>query len=277
MPPWAASASTSWCRTRPTSSHRSRGSSFATAVERATGSARGSSAASGITWPRADSPPCSPTGRLARASTGRTVRAGGSRARAATHGSCARRPRTLSRTPRFGRAARRRPRTPKRSSAGGRTTRRSASAPSSWALSSCGGAPRADDLPAAPDRDASAALQRVFAGEDRLRELATNAALLEEVLRVAEPLRLRQTVAFRDGIPEVQEAEISLADGLPLRGGADAGTIRLVQLCDGRRRLREVVAEMARSSGTDRGELTGPTLAVARRLIALGFLEPTER
>jgi methylase of polypeptide subunit release factors len=136
---------------------------------------------------------------------------------------------------------------------------------------------RADDLPAAPDRDASAALQRVFAGEDRLRELATNAALLEEVLRVAEPLRLRQTVAFRDGIPEVQEAEISLADGLPLRGGADAGTIRLVQLCDGRRRLREVVAEMARSSGTDRGELTGPTLAVARRLIALGFLEPTER
>ena len=58
---------------------------------------------------------------------------------------------------------------------------------------------RADELPATPDRDTSAALERVFAGEDRLRELATNASLLEEVLRVAGPLRLRQTVAFRDG------------------------------------------------------------------------------
>jgi methylase of polypeptide subunit release factors len=133
---------------------------------------------------------------------------------------------------------------------------------------------RADELPATPDRDASAALQRVFAGEDRLRAIGTNAALLEEVLRVAEPLRLRQTVAFRDGVPEVQEAELSLADGLPVRGGADAGTIRLVQLCDGRRRLREVVAEMARSGGTDAGALVEPTLAVARRLVALGFLEP---
>jgi SAM-dependent methyltransferase len=133
---------------------------------------------------------------------------------------------------------------------------------------------RADDLPATPDRGASAALQRVFAGEDRLRALGTNAALLEEVVRVAEPVRLRQTVAFRDGAPEVQEAELSLADGLPLRGGADAGTIRLVQLCDGRRRLREVVAEMARSAGTDADALAEPTLAVARRLMALGFLEP---
>ncbi len=133
---------------------------------------------------------------------------------------------------------------------------------------------RADDLQAPPDRDASSALLRVFAGEDRLRALEGDEALLEEVLSAAEPLRLRQTVAFRKGTPEVQEAELSLADGLPLRGGADAGTLRLVQLCDGRRRLREVVAEMARSAGTDAGALTGPTLAVARRLVALGFLEP---
>jgi hypothetical protein len=136
---------------------------------------------------------------------------------------------------------------------------------------------RADDLPAAPERDASAALLRVFAGEDRLRALGGDAALLDEVLRVAEPLRLRQTVAFRGGASEVQEAEISLADGLPLRGGADGGTISLVRLCDGRRRLREVVAEMARSAGTDAGDLTGRTLAVARRLVALGFLVPSGR
>jgi methylase of polypeptide subunit release factors len=132
---------------------------------------------------------------------------------------------------------------------------------------------RADELPGTPDRDASAALQRVFAGEDRLRALGSDGALLEEVLRVADALRLRQTVAFRGGAPEVQEAELSLADGLPLRGAADAGTIRLVQLCDGRRRLRDVVAEMARAAGADAADLAEPTLAVARRLVALGFLE----
>jgi hypothetical protein len=117
----------------------------------------------------------------------------------------------------------------------------------------------------------------VFAGEDRLRALGGDAALLDEVLRVAPPLRLRQTVAFRGGAPEVQEAEISLADGLPLRGAADGGTIRLLQLCDGRRRLREVVAEMARSAGTEAGDVAGQALAVARRLVGLGFLVPGGR
>jgi methylase of polypeptide subunit release factors len=135
---------------------------------------------------------------------------------------------------------------------------------------------RADELPAPPDGDCSAALRRVFAGEDRLRAIGGDAALLDEVLRVAAPLRLRQTVAFRGGAPEVQEAEISLADGLPLRGAADGGTIRLVQLCDGRRRLREVVAEMA-GPGSDPRALTEGTLAVARRLVALGFLVPSGR
>ena len=133
---------------------------------------------------------------------------------------------------------------------------------------------RTDELPAPPDRDCSTALLRVFAGEDRLRALGTDAALLDEVLAVAEPLRLHQTVAFRDGTPDVQAAEISLADGLPLRGAADRGTVRLIQLCDGRRRLREVVAEMARADGLDAGPLAERTVAVARRLVALGFLVP---
>jgi hypothetical protein len=34
---------------------------------------------------------------------------------------------------------------------------------------------------------------------------------------------------------------------------------------------------MARSAGADAGSLTGPTLAVARRLVALGFLVPAGR
>ena len=134
---------------------------------------------------------------------------------------------------------------------------------------------RADELPSHPNRDCSAAVLRVFAGEDWLRAAGSDEALLDEVLRVAEPLRLHQTVAFRDGIPEVQEAAISLADGLPLRGGADCGTIRLLQLCDGHRRLCDVVAEMMRSGEVDRDALTERTLAVASRLVALGFLVPT--
>jgi hypothetical protein len=133
---------------------------------------------------------------------------------------------------------------------------------------------RADELPAPPDRDGSAAILRAFAGEDWLRSLGSEAALLDAVLSVAGSLRLHQTVAFRDGAPEVQAAEIGLADGLALRGGADGGTVRLVQLCDGRRRLRDVVAEMARAEGLDAGGLCDRALPVARRLVALGFLVP---
>ena len=114
----------------------------------------------------------------------------------------------------------------------------------------------------------------MFAGEDRLRALGSDEALLDEVLEPARALRLQQTVAFRRGAPEVQEAAISLADGLPLRGAADGGTIRLVQLCDGRRRLRDVAAEMARPGESDLEALTQRTLAVARRLVQLGFLVP---
>jgi SAM-dependent methyltransferase len=131
---------------------------------------------------------------------------------------------------------------------------------------------RADELPIHPERDCSDGVVRVFAGEDRLQLLGSDQALLDEVLQVAEPLRLHQTVAFRDGRPEVQDAAISLADGLPLRGAADGGTIRLVQLCDGRRSLGEVVALMAAAGELDRDALAERTLAVARRLVALGFL-----
>jgi SAM-dependent methyltransferase len=136
---------------------------------------------------------------------------------------------------------------------------------------------RADELPATPDGECSGALLRVFAGEDRLRELGEDAELLDEVFRVAEPVRLQQTVAFVGGAPEVRGAELGLVDGLPLRGGADGGTIRLVQLCDGRRPLREVVAEMARSGGSDASEVAERTLAVVRRLVGLGFLVPAGR
>ena len=111
---------------------------------------------------------------------------------------------------------------------------------------------RADELPAPPDRNGSAALLRVFTGEDWLRELGGMRPSSRRSSASPEPLRLRQTVAFRQGAPEVQEAELSLADGLPLRGGADGGTLRLVQLCDGRRRLREIVAEMAARLGPTR-------------------------
>ena len=137
---------------------------------------------------------------------------------------------------------------------------------------------RADELPATPDRDTSAALERVFAGEDRLRGAPDEC----RPPRGGPPRRGAPAPAPDGRVPGRRRRgaggrSSALADGLPLRGAADAGTIRLVQLCDGRRRLREVVAEMARSAGTDAASLTEPTLAVARRLVALGFLEPAGR
>jgi len=76
---------------------------------------------------------------------------------------------------------------------------------------------RADDLPAAPDRGASAALQRVFAGEDRLRALGTNAALLEEVLRAAEPATPR---AGRRLVRQVTRIFVDRVQGFSARRAA---------------------------------------------------------
>ena len=133
----------------------------------------------------------------------------------------------------------------------------------------------ASELPARPAAAASAEILQAFAAQDFLGELAEPLALLGARFRVADSVRVEQVAAPRDGGFAVDRSELRLAGALPFVGTADAGTLRLLQLSDGRRTLGEVAAAMA-GTGGDAGALAASVGETARRLAALGFLVPAE-
>lgn len=134
---------------------------------------------------------------------------------------------------------------------------------------------RADELPERPRGDASAEILRLFAAEDRLREIGSDESFLDEAFAVGEDVRVEQVAAVRDGRFVGSSAQVRREGALPVEGGADAGTLRLLQLCDGRRTLREALAGLDGSASEP--QLAVSVLATARRLAALGFLVPASK
>jgi methylase of polypeptide subunit release factors len=133
---------------------------------------------------------------------------------------------------------------------------------------------RADALPERPRGEASREILRLFAAQDRLLELESDEAFLDEAFAVGENVRVEQVAAVRDGRLEAAGLELRREGALPAAGGADAGTLRLLQLCDGRRTLREAVAGL---DGGATPPLAASAVATARRLAALGFLVPAAK
>jgi hypothetical protein len=133
----------------------------------------------------------------------------------------------------------------------------------------------ASELPARPAAAASAEILQAFAAQDFLGALSGPAALLEARFRVADDVRVEQVAAPSDSGFAALRSELRLAGALPLVGSADAGTLRLLQLSDGRRTLAEVAAAMA-GAGEDASALAALVGETARRLAALGFLVPAQ-
>jgi len=137
----------------------------------------------------------------------------------------------------------------------------------------------ASELPARPAAAASAEILQAFATQDFLDTLAEPVALRGARFRVADHVRVDQVAAPREFGFAVDRSELRLAGALPFVGTADAGTLRLLQLSDGRRTLGEVAAAMAgtgEDAGEDAGALAASVGETARRLAALGFLVPAE-
>jgi SAM-dependent methyltransferase len=133
----------------------------------------------------------------------------------------------------------------------------------------------ASELPARPAAAASAEILQAFAAQDVLAGLADPELLLAARFRVADTVRVEQLAAPRDGGFAALRSELQLTGALRFVGTADAGTLRLLQLSDGRRTLGEVVAAMA-GTGADASRLAASVAETARRLAALGFLVPAE-
>lgn len=135
---------------------------------------------------------------------------------------------------------------------------------------------RADVLPRAPEGPCHEQILRVFASQDGLTGLEGDVDILARAFRVVEDHRLTQTLRLRDGEYVIEGAEIRLQGGLGFRGTVDPYTLRLLQRCDGRTPLHDVVDELAQAGGTDRSRLATVVAATARDLAALGFLVPPE-
>jgi hypothetical protein len=115
-------------------------------------------------------------------------------------------------------------------------------------------------------------LVRTFVNQDLLASLPTDDQLLEEILAVVEPQRIEQIWRHRDEGLELENARARLEWGLGFSVGVDAYTIELLARVDGRRRLRELFAEIGRDSQLEEEVVSRAGLPAVRRLLELGFL-----
>ena len=131
---------------------------------------------------------------------------------------------------------------------------------------------RHEVLPAAEIGPAGDQLVRTFVNQDLLASLPTDDQLLEEVLAVVEPQRIEQIWRHKDEGLELESARARLEWGLGFSVGVDVYTIELLARVDGRRRLRELFAEIARDSKMEEEVVSRAGLPAVRRLLELGFL-----
>ena len=119
---------------------------------------------------------------------------------------------------------------------------------------------------------------RLFDAHDFLAGLASNESLLDRVLKLAPDHRLDQTGRIEEGIRVVERTVLRLAEGLRFEVAVDPGTVEVLALVDGRRPLRDVLVDAARSAPASMtlDQFVESALPVVRRLIELGFLVPAE-
>ena len=135
---------------------------------------------------------------------------------------------------------------------------------------------RADHVPGSIATPAGAHLERVFAAEDRLAALSSDDALLDHAFKTARDHELLQRFKFDDNGYVIESAQVSLVGGLTFHGTVDKYGIQLLARCDGQRTLRAIAEEIAREAGDSVPAFMAQAAAIARRLIAMGFLVSPE-
>jgi len=121
----------------------------------------------------------------------------------------------------------------------------------------------------------SALVLRVFEAEDHLRALSDEGALLDVKFALVPEHRLEQRLASSGGKWQLQDATLSLSEGIGFQGGLDIHTALLLQSLDGTSTLRQVVRKVGSSLELSRDETSAfseTAIAMAKRLYQLGFL-----
>jgi SAM-dependent methyltransferase len=133
---------------------------------------------------------------------------------------------------------------------------------------------RCDDGPEKMLGPCGDSVLRGFELRDFLDTVREDSALLDARTRVSPDVRLRrQSEPSPEGWVDVS-TEIHLTRGLAYSGSIDPYVANLTVGCDGRRPLRELLAEMAASLGKSEAEIASAFCVVVRGLIERGFLLP---
>ncbi len=132
---------------------------------------------------------------------------------------------------------------------------------------------RADLSPSGqPTQSCSDQIQRIFAAQDVLQSLDTEASLLDQRLALVPEHRMEQSLAAEGGHWVVKSARIRQTLGLACEGNVDRLVSMVLAGCDGRRRLGELVADLAKAVGLEAEQVAPSCCRVMRTLMHWGFL-----
>lgn len=133
---------------------------------------------------------------------------------------------------------------------------------------------RTDPLPPGRLKAASDHVLRVFGAHDLLAGASGDAVLLGERIRLVPMATIEQRVRFADGTPRIEEMTLTLDEGVGFQAGMEGQVLSMLTQLDGRRTLREALAEAAGREGvSDVDAYERAALPVVRRMFEVGFLE----
>jgi predicted RNA methylase len=132
---------------------------------------------------------------------------------------------------------------------------------------------RMDDAPETVTYPCGDDIERLFEARAFLNDL-DDASLLAARLRLSPDARLVMQSQFSDGAWRAGSLTLRKQRGLQYEGAVGPDGVDLLGRCDGERELRELLAELARSTSSDLDDVVEPALATVRRLIEQGFLLP---
>jgi len=133
---------------------------------------------------------------------------------------------------------------------------------------------RTDDAPDVIGFEAGDDVIRLFALTDFL-DTHDDSALLASRLRLPAETHLVQDHTPAEGGWRVESSLLRRDGGLAYAGTVDPAGAALLARCDGSRTVAGLLDELAAEVGVDRGEAAPKWLAIVRRLMESGLLEPT--
>jgi len=133
---------------------------------------------------------------------------------------------------------------------------------------------RADDVPEKSFGSIGDDIARGFETYDWLETMRDDRALLDARLKVGPDIRFEQQLQAGEQGWQIVGGQLRRTKGLAYSGDVDPDTADLFIKCDGKRRIGELIADLAARRNVDPESIIPAYVAVVRRLVSRGFLLP---